>query len=37
VAVLGRLVAEGTIKPAVLEKAVKALNVDPDQGIALHR
>jgi len=37
VAVLSQLAKAGTIKPAVVEKAIKALDVDADQEFALFR
>ena len=37
VAVLGRLADAGKIKPAVVEKAIKDLGIDPEQGFSLHR
>jgi pyruvate dehydrogenase E1 component len=37
VAVLSRLAQEGQIKPAVVEKAIKALEIDPEQGFSLFR
>ena len=37
VGVLGRLAANGDIKPAVVEKAIKTLEIDPDQEFSLFR
>ena len=37
VAVLSRLASEGKIKPAVVEKAIKSLGIDPDQDFSLRR
>ena len=37
IGVLSRLAETGAIKPAVVEKAIKDLDVDPDQGFSLYR